>query len=46
VPATTGDILLAIEPSRFEQADGTISVDYEAGHTGKVSVVQISRSVG
>src|SRR5664280_2560434 len=45
VPATTGDILLAIEPSRFEQADGTISVDYEAGHTGKISAVQVSKGI-
>src|SRR5947209_7654243 len=28
VPATTGDILIPIEPSRFEQTDGTILVDF------------------
>jgi hypothetical protein len=45
VPATTGDVLLAIEPSRFEQADGTISIDYEAGTTGKISLVQIPKGI-
>jgi hypothetical protein len=45
VPATTGDVLIPIEPSRFSQAEGTINVDFQSGMTGKISVVQISKDV-
>lgn len=43
VPATTGDVLIPIESARHAQADGSINVDYEAGHTGALSAIRLPK---
>lgn len=41
VPATSGDVVIVIEGARFVQADGSISVDFETGMTGKISAIRL-----
>jgi hypothetical protein len=43
VPLTTGDVLVVLESARFAQTDGSINVDYEAGHTGAISAVRLPK---
>lgn len=43
VPATTGDILVALETARFLQADGTINVDFGASMAGIISAVRLPK---
>jgi hypothetical protein len=43
VPATTGDLLFVLETARFQQADGSINVDYATGMAGIVSAVRAPR---
>jgi hypothetical protein len=43
VPLTTGDVLVVLESARFAQADGSINVDYETGHTGAISAVRLPK---
>lgn len=40
IPASTGDKLIVLETARHLQADGTISVDFEAGMTGAVAALR------
>lgn len=43
VPATTGDSLVVLESARFVKADGSIDVDFAAGHTGVLSAVRLPK---
>ena len=45
VALTVGDVLLGpLTSARFVQKDGTVEIDFEAGMTGFVSVIQIPRT--
>jgi len=43
VPATTGDVVLQLDGSRFQQDDGSVSVDFATGMTGFISVLRRSK---
>jgi hypothetical protein len=43
VPATTGDVLVVLETARHLRSDGSINIDFQAGHTGVVSAVQLPK---
>jgi hypothetical protein len=43
--AQNEDVMLCIESARHLQADGSISIDYEAGTTGTASAVLIPKAV-
>lgn len=43
VPATSGDMLIGpLESARFMQADGTLHVDIEADHAGKIWAIGVT----
>ncbi|HEY4429232.1 MAG TPA: hypothetical protein VGN08_13600 [Solirubrobacteraceae bacterium] len=44
VPATTGDVTFMVESTRHCQADGSVLVDYETGHVGKLICVLITKA--
>lgn len=44
VVATTGDMLIPVDTSRYKQADGNIYLDFVAGHTGIVSCTQLTET--
>jgi len=46
VPAKTGDVLIVLEPSRFKQRDRTTLLDFERGHTGRVTLLQVTKDGG
>lgn len=41
VAATSGDKLFVLETARFAQDDGTISVDFTEGMTGKIKAMRL-----
>ena len=44
VPATTGDVLVVLESSRFVKADGSIDVDFGASMAGIISAVRLPKA--
>lgn len=45
VPATSGDVVVPLESARFAQNDGTINVDFETDHAGKIYAVRLPAAV-
>ncbi len=43
VPLTSGDKIVVLESARFVKEDGSIDVDFETDHAGKISAVRLPR---
>lgn len=45
VPATSGDVVVALESARFVQADGKINIDIETNHAGTIWAMRLPDGV-
>lgn len=45
VPATSGVKYLVLETARFQQADGSINIDFEASMAGNISAIRTPKAV-